>query len=394
MKKMFTYNWVICLLLGAAALVVYGLSYGGTGANWNYFVLLADAFWQGRFYLLENPPWLNELINWQGRFYVVYPPMPAVLLMPFVALFGISFPQPYLSIFLASVNVSLSYLVFLKIFTNQKMSFFGSVLYAFGTMQWYHAQVGSAWYIAHIVALFFIWLMFLEILTKKRLILIGLLIGCAYLSRLPTVLAIVFVLLFLSNDFFDWRHKRIYFKNILLLVLGLLPFLGLNFIYNFLRFGTIADVGYRLLPVFEEPWYRYGLFSVKYIPIHLKEIFSALPQTKPDFPFVVPSMNVLALWFVTPAFLLIPFAYFKRKIVWVSVVTVVVMSLPSLTHGGSGFSQFGYRYALDYLPFLLIPTLSGAWRLPNFIFMFLLILSILINFWGVLLLEHFKMYTF
>ena len=145
------------LILSLVTLVVYGLSYRGEGAHWNYFVLLADAFLGGRLYLTENLPWLNELVKNNNFYYVVFPPMPAILILPFVAAFGVSLPQPYLSILLGAVNVGLSYLAFEKIFGN-RVALWTSVLYAFGSIQWYHAEVGSAWYLAHISALFFMWL--------------------------------------------------------------------------------------------------------------------------------------------------------------------------------------------------------------------------------------------
>ena len=43
--------------------------------------------------LTEAPSWLNELVPLDGRWYVVYPPMPAALLVPIVALFGTGVAQ-------------------------------------------------------------------------------------------------------------------------------------------------------------------------------------------------------------------------------------------------------------------------------------------------------------
>lgn len=374
-------------------LVVYALSYKGEGVHWNYFVLLSDAFLHGRLYLVDNPLWLNELINWSGHYFVVYPPMPAILLLPFVAIFGISFPQPLLSILLGAINVSLSYLVFLKIFHKNSIALWMSLLFGFGTMQWYHAEVGSAWYVAHIVALFFLWLTLLEIFTRQRLFLIGLLIGCSYLARLPTILALSFVLIFLHHKFFDQHHKKLIFKNLFLLGLGLFPAILFNFVYNYLRFGVINDITYTLLPIFHEPWYQYGLFSIKNIPIHLLEIFLAPPSFKPAFPFIIPSLSVMSLMFITPAFFLIIFVKFKQKIIFSSLFTVLIMALPSLMHGSSGFSQFGFRFALDYLPFLLILTGSGLQNNYKWWAKGLIILSILINLWGVVMISHFNIWT-
>lgn len=369
-------------------LIVYALSYKGEGVHLNYFVLLSDAFLHGRLYLLDNPPWLNELVKWHGYYFVVYPPMPAVMLMPFVYFFGVSFPQPFFSILLGAINVSLSYLVFLKIFHKKSIALWMSLLFSFGAMQWYHAEVGSAWYVAHIVALFFLWLTLLEIFTRQRLFLIGLLIGCAYLARLPTILTLSFVLFFLHHKFIDLHNKKLIFKNLFLLVLGLFPAILFNCMYNYLRFGVIYDIAYTLLPILNEPWYQNGLFSIKNIPIHLLEIFFAPPIFKATFPFVIPSLGVMSLLFVTPAFFLIIFAKFKQKIIFSSLLTSSVVALPSLMHGSSGFTQFGYRFALDYLPFLLILTGSGLQNNIKFWAKLLIILSILVNLWGVIMVTH------
>ncbi len=397
-------NYQIAILLFFLTLLVYFLSYNGEGRHWNYFIVLADAFLDGRLYLLESVSWLNELILWQGKYYVVYPPMPAIFLMPLVFLFGTSFPQPYLSIFVAAANVSLSYLVFEKLYKKQ-IAVWLSILYGFGTMQWYHAEVGSAWYIAHIIALFFLWLMLLEVFSKQRLWLIGLLIGAAYLSRLPAILAAVFVITYcctttrtlvhLHNKFGTISKHRleIYYKNLILFGIGLSAGVLINWGYNYLRFGTVEDISYRLLPVFNEPWYQGGLFNISNIPIHLTEIFTALPTFSDKPPYIIPSLNVLALWFVTPALLLIPVANFKNKLVICSMITVIVMSLPGLMHGSNGFTQFGFRFALDFLPFLLI-IVGDAINKKTFGWAkFLISLSILVNLWGVIMLSFLRVWV-
>lgn len=366
---------------------VYFFSHRGEGVHWNYFVLLADTFLHGRLNVLDHPVWLNELVFWQGKYYVVYPPMPAIILMPFVAIFGKTFPQPLVSILLGAVNASLSYAVFIKIFQRRLVALWTTILYAFGTIQWYHAEVGSAWYSAHIVALFFLWIILWEAFTSKRLFLIGLLIGFAYLARLPAILSIVFILSYLHRKFIDFDKKRINFGNLALLVLGLLPSLLFNFLYNYLRFGVIYDIAYSLLPIFNEPWYKYGLFNIHYIPTHFWEISTALPKFIPEFPFVIPNLNVMALWFVTPAFILILFAKLKSKLVISSFLTVLIMVLPSLTHGSNGFTQFGYRFALDFMPFLLLLTACGMRDHIKWWMKMLIILSIVINLWGVVMIS-------
>lgn len=383
----------IPIFLFLLTFLVYFYSSRGEAAHLNYFVPLADAFLHGRTYLLENPSWLNELIDVGGRYYVVYPPMPAILLMPFVAIFGNSFYQPYGSILFAAISVSLCYLVIKKLF-DKKTAIWISILYAFGTMQWFHAEVGSAWYLAHIVALLFLWLAIVQTVIFKNFFLAGLFIGAAYLSRLPTVLGFLFILVYLHERFFSNKAPYLRIKNLTILGLSLLPAILFNAFYNYIRYGVVYDISYFMLPVFDEPWYKYGLFNIRYLPTHLGEIFFSLPKISTEFPYIIPSLRVMALWFVTPAFLLIPFAKFKSKIVLASLVSIFAIGLVVLTHGSNGFSQFGFRFALDFHPFLLILVASAIYRKINWAIITLIILSILINFWGVVMISRFGISTF
>lgn len=365
------------------ALFVYLFSSRGEGAGWNHFVVLADAFLRGHLYV---PNILTELAPWGSHYFVVYPPMPAILLMPFVAIFGTNFYQPILSILLGAINVVLAYKVLMKLFKNQKLVSWVSILYAFGTIQWYHAEVGSSWYVAHIVALFFLWLSLLEIVTKQRLFLIGLFIGGAYLARLPTILSAVFVLIYLHQKFI------FNFRNLFLFFLGLAPGVLFNAAYNYIRFDTVFDVGYSLLPIFNEPWYKYGLFSIRYIPTHLKEFFTAMPIFSSKPPFVIPSIYIMALWFTTPAFVLTFFANYKSKLVFASLIALIFISITGLAHGNNGSTQFGYRFALDFMPYLILLTASGLQNNFRWWAKLLIILSVLINLWGVIMISFFNIW--
>ena len=96
-------------MLFVVAFIVYWATGEGHATYYNYYVRLADAFLHGRLYLLDNPSWLNELIpNPAGiGYYVVYPPLPAVLMVPFVAIFGLELNQTLFGIFFAAATVPL-----------------------------------------------------------------------------------------------------------------------------------------------------------------------------------------------------------------------------------------------------------------------------------------------
>jgi len=86
---------------------VYAWLNHARSADLNYFVPLADAFIHGRWGLIEAPSWLNELVPWHGLYYVVYPPMPALVVLPAVILFGPGFEQAWASILLGAANVAI-----------------------------------------------------------------------------------------------------------------------------------------------------------------------------------------------------------------------------------------------------------------------------------------------
>lgn len=377
----------ISLILFLITLTVYLLSYRGEGKNYNYFVLLADAFLHARLYLITNPSWLNELVNINNRFYVASPPMPAIILMPFVFLFGPSFSQPILSIIIGSLNVALCFMVIKKFFNNENLAIWISILFGFGTIHWYHAEVGSSWYIAHIIAIFFLWLSLLSIKFSKNLFLVGLLISFAFLSRIPAIMGILFPLIYL-------REKLFNIKSIILLGAGLAVGITINSLYNFLAFGSFLNAGYSLIPnILNEPWYKYGLISFKYIPIHLQELFFSLPSFKDKFPYLVPSLFAMSMFFTTPAFIFAIFANYKNRLEFAVLVTIIAIAIPNLMHGGNGFTQFGYRHTLDFIPFLLILTASGINKIKWWKKLIILI-SILINFWGVLMISFFRIWVF
>lgn len=385
----------LILIAFITPLLYFFLSPGPT--NFNYYTRLSQAFLSQRIFLNENPSWLNELIpdpRAPNRYYVAYPPMPAIVSLPFVLL-DQNISQTHISIIFGSLNAILMFLV-IKKFLNNKNSptaFWITLLFAFGTNHFFLSTSGSAWYFAHIVSVFFLLLAIYETLNKKRPLLIGLLIGASYWSRLPTILSLPFFLLILKDCYLPRANSNIknYLRSVnyaflIKMALGIGIFLDLNFIYNFLRFGTIIDIGYTLIPnVLSEPWYRYGIFNIRYIPQHLKLIFTEFPAIQPDPPYIKPSYVGMSIFATTPALLLVVLAPIKKLVSVASWTAIILISLPSLMHGTVGFSQFGYRFAMDYTPFLILLTTLSIDKQPRWYHKLLIILSIVINLWGVVL---------
>src|ERR1700681_4166648 len=95
-------------LLTVAALGVYS---GFHATAMNNFVWLADAWLQGKVYLPHFPGDYIDAIPYHGRAYVYEAPLQAVLLLHFVAIWGVNANETVVSIALAGVGVAAAYRV-------------------------------------------------------------------------------------------------------------------------------------------------------------------------------------------------------------------------------------------------------------------------------------------
>jgi len=349
---------------------------------YNYFSKLALAFSQGNIYLTEASPALNELIPTNNGFYVPYAPMPALILVPFALLLKSTPPQILASLIFGSLLVVLTAKLGFLLTKNKASAFWIAVLTGFGTNVWFNSSVGSSWYFAQILASVFLTAAIIESLSKNRGVAVGILLGAAYLSRGHLIL---------SLPFFILNSKTHKLKNALEIISGALPFAFFNFYYNFARFGVIWDKGYTLIPgVLNEPWYEKGIFHHSYIFRHLKLIFTEFPHFTNNPPFVLPEHIGMAIWITTPAFLLLLLIPLKERLAKISLLACLLISIPILTHGTVGFSQFGYRFAIDVYPFvfLLISLVFRKRGVSNFSKL-LIIFSIIVNAWGVVWINKF-----
>ena len=373
-----------CFLFAFVLVFITYLFTSGGKTPYDYSTRLSDSFLQGKYYLTENPPWLNELIpSGDEKYFVAYPPMPSVLLMPFRSLFGENFEQQFLAHLLGSGIAILSMAISWTIKKDKKLMIWTGALTAFGNIIWFLSTSGSSWYLGQVSAAFFLSAAIYESLNKKRPVITGVLLGAACLSRIEIILSFPFFLYIYKSK----KQLTNYFK----IIMGGLPFLLFNFFYNYKRFGVIWDKGYMLIPgVLEEAWYQNGLVNFTNIPHHLKILLLALPKFSKEFPFITPSWAGLAIWITTPAFVYSLFANLKEKVIKASWIAILAIALLLFSHGTTGFAQFGYRFAVDFYPFLIFLTIKGVAKTGlKWHHWLLLILSIMVNTWGTLWINKF-----
>jgi hypothetical protein len=361
------------VLLWAGSALVYHFTSDTGRQPQDYFSRLAEAFLNGRYWITDAPPWLAELIPLDAaRWIVPYPPMPAILALPFVAIFGVEFPPQTYSAFYAGLAVGVVYLALgrLGVALRARARLGLSLVFAFGTVFWFVAVSGSAWYFAHVSAVLLFSVSLLAALTRRPAWIAGLFLGLAALARLPVGLALPLVAAAQVGlpGLRDLRtiDRGMVLRNAVLFAVGLgIPALAYA-AFNELRWGTVLDQAYVRIPhVLEDPIYaKHGILSAWYIPRNVFAILFRSWNYVDDAPWLQPSWWGLGLFFTTPLLLWMFRARLRDPRVAWSVLAIALVCVPVLTHGNVGISQFGYRFSLDFqVPmFVILATvLARQW---------------------------------
>jgi len=148
-------NWELWIGAALGCLAVSGYVIAGWGAPtvYDYYGRLADAFVHGRYWLLDDPAWLNELLSCgDGKWCVAYPPLPAILSIPLLP-FGTATAQDLVSQLCGGASAGVLYLALRAYGAPRWVAVTGTLLSAFGTTLLFSSADGRAWYAAHAVAM-------------------------------------------------------------------------------------------------------------------------------------------------------------------------------------------------------------------------------------------------
>jgi hypothetical protein len=122
-----------------------------------HFVLQAQSWLDGRTSIpmpqyQDVQPILDANGDPTGRGTIPFPPLPALVLLPFVAMWHLGTNQQLLSAIFAAVDVGIAYwmLGFLPI--DRRVRWLTALFLGLGTVLWYTAAIGSTWFWAHVVA--------------------------------------------------------------------------------------------------------------------------------------------------------------------------------------------------------------------------------------------------
>lgn len=163
-------------------------------------------------------------------------------------------------------------------------------------------------------------------------------------------------------------------------------------LYNYARFGDPMETGFGLALLYSEVLESarsHGLFSVAHVPKNLFMMLLAGPRPVGGedaailaFPFLSPSPWGMGLFFTSPALVYLFRARLRDRLVQASWLAIGLVLIPILTYYGIGYVQFGYRYALDFMPFVMLIVALGFPEPVTRRARGLITASVIINIWG------------
>jgi hypothetical protein len=152
--------------------------------------------------------------------------------------------------------------------------------------------------------------------------------------------------------------------------------------YNVVRFAEPTEFGHIYLQVRQQAQIEQtGMFSHHYLSRNLAVAFTLLPAFSTEAPFVKISGHGLALWFTTPILLYLLWPRERGPLHRPLWITVALVAIPTLFYQNSGWVQFGYRFSLDYLVFLVMLLAVGGRPLTR-LARGLIVVAVIVNLFG------------
>jgi hypothetical protein len=352
---------------------------------------------------------------------IPYPPLPAILLLPLVALFGLDASQAVMAAALATLNLVLAWRLANLVARNRSAALAAALFFGFGTAAWYAVVIGSTWFVAHTVAISSILLSVNIALggtapgaavlagpvaaTRRlpfriepggasflRAFAAAFFLGLGGLARLPVFLGVPFVLF--AGRGSPWRRA-------VPVALGVGIPLAALLAYNLAATGALFNPAYEYAAVTEyhpiaalyhQDW---GVEDLRYLPQNLFILLAWPPDVylncglglfDPACGTLQPDPIAMSIILTSPVYLLaVPLVRRVRedRVIAGALLAAGAIALVDLAHFSQGWVQFGYRFANDYSPFLLVlVALAIAERGLDRRAAALVGISLLVNAWG------------
>jgi hypothetical protein len=377
---------------------------------------------------------------------IPFPPLPALVLLPFVAAWGLAADGQMVFAIIGAIDVGIAWWVLGRLPIRRSVRLATTIFFGFGTVLWYAAQIGTTWYEAHVVA---VGLALLAVgiaigadpdaardeddvpdpssgarpptglgrAISGRQFLAGFLFGLACAARLTMIFAAPFFILVGGGG--TWLRRG------WSAALGAAIPIAALLAYNIVSTGHVFNPAYDYLYHLEAGFYTalnynpaWGIEDPRYLVQNLGIMLFSTPAIAPDVvpsalgggqalctdpgavrtlfdascPIALPRDIGMSIILTSPAYLLIAAAaqrYGRSRLVSGGILVVAIIAIVNLMHFSQGWVQFGYRFSLDFLPWAIVLVAMGLERLRSSAAIAvgwgLIVVSVAVNLWGVVM---------
>ena len=358
-----------------------------------HWLYQASAFLHGR-WNVNLPTSVTDIRSWHGKDYLFYPPLPALVLMPLVAIWGLHTSDVLFTAVMSALNLSLLFLIFEQARTNglSRRATWENVVWAillyFGSIFLWLSLGGRVWFTSQMVTVTFV-LLALWAALAHHYALGALCLGLAVLGRAPVVVTFIYIFYLAWEDagrqpllgrFLrslwqrrpDWR--AVPWQRILPVVGLCLAAVAAYAFRDYAMYGSPTETGYALTLKQDFPNFHGGVLSLTYMPTNFFEYFFTFPHVtvlsaiaghlKVD---MLNGSQTVGVFVTTPMFLLLFARNHTRKAIRAMLwLPIVLFLLSVLAFFANGYSEFGSRYLLEVYPFaflmLVLSEVRTDWR--------------------------------
>ncbi|MDO8577124.1 MAG: hypothetical protein Q7R82_02150 [Candidatus Daviesbacteria bacterium] len=329
--------------------------------NCQLFSIQAQSFIEGR---LDIPKSVDAVFK-NGKYYWPQGPFPSIILIPFHLIFGPQFNQTIMQPLLIIILATLLYrLARIKNF-QPKSSLSLAYAFLFGSQTVGIITEPCYSYFAHIITIILLTATIIEFESKKRPLIIGILLSAAIATRLSVGL------IFIPVIYYYWHLKNPFKQKAITIMLFILPVILIAVAllwFNQIRFQNPFDNGYASNNVgdYLNGLRSGGVFSLQHVPSNFYYYFLAPVQpviSKSDnlvFPFLTYSPFGLSFLIVSPFFLYaLKTLRYKQTLLRLYWFVIFITLIILLSYYSAGWAQFGPRFLSDIMPMLYLLLLNG-----------------------------------
>ena len=362
--------------------------FGGTLLSyncWDSYSLQAMSWLSGRLDMGKNYEWL-ELAVYNGKYYLSFPPLPSVVMLPFVLLFGEKTPSNLVSALYGIFTAMIAYKILKKAGMKRGGAVFFAIAYVWGSNMLWLSTSGGVWFLAQGLNMLLLTACVYFAQQKMRVAayaMAALAVGCRPFS---VCMFLPLMAYFYTADKDRPMADRIggQIRSLIIPVFIALCYM----LYNYVRFGNVLEFGHNYLPEFTES--EKGQFSLSYILPNLYNLLLRPVTLRADLTLEYPLFDGFMFYIANPMFLIWFAAVVKdvrqKKLDAVRlciVIAVLIELLLLCAHKTLGGWQFGARYTVDMLPMALMYLLLKKDE-PGGISAFIMAAGMMFNLYGAL----------